>query len=307
MRRRLVPVAAAATLVLAGLTGCAASGDAAAGCTNPLQPGPLSNSVSVDGGSVKVTGPTDVLNAQRSVLHAGSDAGTAAQPGDVVFADVEIVDAASGKSLAKASNSPNLALPKNVLGELEKALKSEQSDSLTDQHLIATALLCAVPGDTIAVGMTAGQSMASQLGSSASVAVLTIRSVAPPRAEGRVQGLPNGFPAVTTDDTGRPGVVLPPQAAPGKIQVAVRVLGSGGKVTAEDVVIGQSLTVSWTGSVVSNAWESGITSFGTVEQPNTEFSFRKLLDGYPAGSQLVILDPADKNPVVHVVDIVAAG
>lgn len=307
MRRRIVPVAVAATLVLTGLTACAAP-DAGAGCVNPLQPGPLSDGVSAGSGDVSVTGPADILNAQRSVLKQSDDQEReAAVPGGIVTADVTIVDAKTGSVINRRDSAPHLVLPENMIGEAREALKGEQSASMGMDYLIATALLCAVPGQTLSVAATPSQSMASQLGTSATVAVIDVLQAAPAHAQGGLRGLPSGFPAVATDETGRPGIVLPPEAAPSKLQVAPRILGSGAKVTEKSSVIGQALTVNWSGNVVANTWESGITGFGTVEQPNPAFTFREQLNGYPVGSQLVILDPADGEPVVHVVDIVAAS
>lgn len=306
MRRRLVPASVAATLVAVALTGCTAAGNAAA-CENPLKPGPLSNSVSLNGSTVSVTGPTDVLNAQRTVLVDGDRDGRVTQPGDIVTANVTFVDAASGQVLNQRENAPHLALPEALVGEIDAALATEQAQGLTLDHLIATAFVCASAGDTVVVGATAEQTMASQLGMGASVAVIEVLDVAAPTASGETRGLPAGFPAVATDATGRPGIVLPPQAAPSALKVAVRVQGTGEKITPQDSVIGQNLTVSWAGSVVENTWETGVTVFGSVEQPNPAYSYRELLNGHPVGTQLVILDPADGNPVVHVVDVVAAS
>lgn len=313
MRRRIVPAAAAAALVFTGLTACASAsasaGSGGDGCANPLHPGALSDGVTVAGGSVEVHGPTDIVNAQRTVIAGadGAERGAAAEPGGIVTADVTIVDAVSGDELDRREQAPHLAMPESVLPDLRKALKGEEADSLNADYLIATALICARPGDTLVVGMTPMQAAASQLGMNAAVAVIDVLATYPARAEGAVRGLPSGFPAVATDETGRPGVVLPPQAAPSDLRVAPRILGDGEEVTAESSVIGQALTVGWDGNVVANTWESGVTGFGTVEGPNPEFGFREALDGYPVGSQLVILDPNDGDPVVHVVDIIAAA
>lgn len=308
MRRRIVPVAVAATLVMAGLTGCAGSAGPSADCTNPLQPGPLSDGVTVGGDSgISVQGPSDILNAQRSVLQPGDGGGTESTPGGIVTANVTMYDAATGKVLDQRENAPHLVLPSNMLSDVKKGLASEQSDSMGVDVLLATALLCTSPGERLIVASTPTQSMASQLGTAATVVVVDVLDAAPDRAEGSLRGLPNGFPAVTTDDTGRPGIVLPPQAAPSKIKVAPRIVGTGKKVTDTNSVIGQALTVSWSGSVVANTWDSGMTGFGTEEQPNPSYTFRGQLTGYPVGSQIVILDPNKGDPQVHVVDIISAS
>src|SRR6218665_1538203 len=220
MRRRYVPVAVTATLVLTALTGCSAA-DPGADCVNPLQPGALSNGVSADSGNVSGTGPIDILNAQRSVLaQSEKHDAEAAVPGGIVTADVTIVDAKTGSVIDRRESAPHLVLPENMIDDARTALTGEQSESMGLDYLIATALLCAVPGQTISVAATAAQSMASQLGNDATVAVIDVLSAAPAHAQGGVRGLPSGFPAVATDDTGRPGIVLPPEAAPSKFQIA---------------------------------------------------------------------------------------
>ncbi|MBN9612214.1 MAG: hypothetical protein J0H64_01885 [Actinobacteria bacterium] len=299
----------AATLVVAGLTGCAGSSGSGADCVNPLQPGPLSDAVTLhDGSAPSFAGPKTILNAQRSVLTAGKADATAAVPGGIVTANVTMYDAATGKVIDKRENAPHLVLPEKMLGDVKKALAGEQSDSMSMDYLIATSLLCAVPGQTIAVAATGAQSMASQLGMTPTVAVIDVLQAAPDHSQGAARGLPAGFPAVAVDQNGRPGVVLPPQAGPTKMQVAVRIMGDGAKVTAKSSIIGQALTVNWNNrSVASNTWESGITGFGTEENANPEYGFRAELTGYPVGSQLVILDPNKGDPLVHVVDIVSAS
>lgn len=307
MRRRIVPAAVSATLVVAALTGCAGSGDSNAECVNPLRPGPLSNGVEVgsDGG-VKITGDTGSLNAQLTTAVESEDRSRIAEPGAVVFADVTIYDAVSGSQLDRRENSPYLALPENLLPEAREKLQSSESDSLPVQYLLATALVCAAPGDTLVMTATADQAMRSQLSFNSVVAVVDVLQTFPGRVEGAARGLPSGFPAVATDESGRPGVVLPPQAAPAKITSAARIVGDGEKITAKDSPIGNVLTVSWKGAVVTNTWDTNLVIFGTEDQPNTDYGFRDQLDGYPIGSQVVILDPNDGDPVVHVVDIVAA-
>lgn len=306
MRRRIIPAAVSTTLVLAALTGCAGSGGATADCVNPLRPGVLSNGVEVDADDgAEIVGDPGILNAQLTTAVEGEDRGAAAEPGGVVIANVSIYDAVTGDELDRRENSPYLALPEAMLADAESALRSADSDTIPVQYLLATALVCAAPGDTLVLAATPEQAMTSQLSVNSVVAVIEVLETFPGRIEGRTRGLPNGFPAVATDETGRPGVVLPPQAAPAKAKVAPRIVGSGPEIAAEDAPIGNVLTVSWSGSVVKNTWDSGLVVFGSEESPSADFAFRDQLTGQRVGSQVVILDPNDGDPVVHVVDIVA--
>ena len=83
MRRRIVPVAAAAALVVAGLTGCTAASTSAESCVAPLSPGALSESVQVTGlGSgvpqVSIDDAAEILNSQRSYVERAEDRSTVA-------------------------------------------------------------------------------------------------------------------------------------------------------------------------------------------------------------------------------------
>lgn len=226
MRRRSVSVATPAAIaaisavLLAGLTGCATTGDdghaegqlASTGCTNLLQPGALSNGVRVGTSGADVVGPTDIVNAQRTVIEHGAADGHVAEPGDIVTVDLTAYDAVTGDTLDQRTAAPHLALPESLLPDARKALRSaDTSDSVTFDYLVATALICATPGDTIAVALTPAQSMASQLSMNATVAVIDVLDTFASTAQGSAQALPNGFPAVTTDETGRPGSFCHPR------------------------------------------------------------------------------------------------
>lgn len=306
MRRRILSAATvAAALGLAALTGCASPGDARAECSVPLSPGALSSGVEVTaGGDLTVTGSTDILNAQRSVISHG-DAGALAVPGGVAVLNLDLFDAVTGELLQSQQNAPYVVLPESLLPEAQEVLASADSGIVPMQYLIAVSLLCSAPGDTIVVAATPEQSATSQLSVNATVAVVEVIDTFAARAEGRTRGLPNGFPAVAIDETGRPGIVLPPRAAPDDVQSAAHIEGDGDAVTDAQSVIGHVLSVGWDGEIVTNTWESGLVVFGSADAPTGTYTFRDQLTGYPAGSQVVIIDPNGGAPVVHVVDIVA--
>lgn len=301
--RRMVPAAAVtAALALTALTGCAQHADPREDCVTPLGPGALSDGVEIgsDGG-IRVTGSSDILNAQRTVLKSG-DTNTLSVPGSVVTVDLRAYDAASGELLQELENSPYVALPADLLPDVEEMMSTSD---ISLQYLLATSLLCSAPGDTLVVAMTPQQSRASQIGANATIIVFDVLEVFSDRAEGASRGLPNGFPAIAINEAGRPGVVLPPRAAPDEVRVAPSIVGKGEDLTADQSAIGHVLTVSWDGTVRRNTWEKGMAVFGTEENPNEDFTFREYLTGYPVGSQVVILDPNDGDPLVYVVDVIA--
>lgn len=315
MRRRILAAVSVSAVLLTGLAGCSAA-DAASGadCTAALQPGALSNGVELrglDAGTpdVRIGGSTDIVNAQRSVLRRAEagEAGETIRGGEVVTANVTIYDSESGESLAPTQRRFLQAMPQDILPELKKYMASENSDSLVYTDLLMAGLVCSAPGDVLAVAMTAGQAASSQISDRATVMVVEVLDAHDSTARGANRALPWGFPALTEDETGRPGLVLPPQSAPGEQRVATAIAGSGAEVTADDYMIGNVLTVGWNDHRVrENTWDSTLVEIGSESQL-ADYDFRPALTGQTVGSRVVVLDPNDGDPVVHVVDIIAVG
>lgn len=310
MRRRSLAVVSASAVLLTGLVGCSSSGTSADGCLNPLKPGVLSNGVELTGitdgvPSVRIAGDTGIMNAQRTVLSPGEDA-QLITGGEIVTADVTIFDSVTGETIAPTQTRFLQALPKEIQPDLVDFLAGGSADSLVYTDLIMASVVCAAPGDVLAVATTAGQSVSSQLSVDPVVMVIEVLEAHGAAADGRSRALPFGFPAVTADDTGRPGVVLPPQDAPAEVRIAPAIVGSGAAVAPEDYMIGHVLTVGWDGTERANTWDTGLAEIGSESQP-ASYDFRPLLTGQTVGSRVVIIDPNDGDPLVHIVDIVAVG
>lgn len=310
MRRRILAAASVSAVLITGLTACSGAERASDDCTTPLQPGMLSNSVeltSLEGGtpSVRITGGTDILNAQRSVLVPAESGAELIRGSEVVSANITVFDAESGAVIDPTQQRFVQALPEDVKQDFADFLASDEANTLNYVELTMASLICSAPGEVLAIGMTADQAYASQLSIQPVVIVAEVLEAGPMRAKGAARTLPWGFPAIASDDTGRPGVVLPPQAAPTEQRVAVAIEGRGSEVTADDILIGHVLTVGWDGTSRDNTWESGPVNLGDEATPS--FPFRDALTGHPVGSRVVVLDPNDGDPLVHVVDIIAAG
>ena len=297
--RRVLPFVAVAAVAASVLTGCSAASQADS-CAPTLSAGALSDSVKVTGDSadtlqVSFTKATQPAHPQRSTVQqsdsAQADRGTLVEEGMIFKANLAYVDAATGEVLQVA---PTFGTDEGV-----PYLADPQAGSIFD------AVLCAAVGETTAVVVSEEESAA--MGADSQLLLLTqITDATVTRATGSSRALPSGFPAVTNDDTGRPGIVLPPQQAPNKLKSALRIEGTGEKVTAEQNVIGQVLTVSWDGQQVKNTWESLPEGFGNEESSaQTGATFRAALTGYPVGSQVVVIEPGDGQPRVSVIDILA--
>ncbi|WP_449280718.1 peptidylprolyl isomerase [Leucobacter sp.] len=307
MLRRLVPATAAVALLLAGATGCSAQ-RAAADCEPQFEPGALSDSVTVLGGfgeAPQISAPeqAEILTSQRTVVQEAEDRSGAADEGTLVGVNMAFFDSGSGEQLyqspgfAEAGQSPEFLL-----------VSADTANPLSE------AVRCTVPGDRVVLAMSPEESaqFGMQLGTAVEapiVGVIDTVSTSPLAASGPVRGLPSGYPAVVTDDEGRPGIVLPPRPAPAGTQSAVRISGSGEEVAADDNVIAQVLSVGWDGEERTNTWESGLIAIGTEDQiEESGHTFRGELTGKTVGSQVVIIDHEQgEEAQVVVVDIIGVN
>lgn len=307
MLRRVVPATAVATLLIAGLTGCGAQQSQASDCAAQLSPGVLSNNVTVLGefGTVpEVSIPKDIeiSDTQRTIVAEAEDRTRVADEDSLVSVNMAFFDAASGKQLyaspafSGAGTSPEFLM-----------VSEDMANPLSE------GVRCAAAGDRVVLALSPadGADIAAQLGGtaeSAVVAVVDVVATSPLAASGPVRGLPSGYPAVVTNDEGRPGIVLPPREAPKGISSATRIAGDGAEVSAENNVVGQVLSVGWDGEQRTNTWESGLVALGTEEQmAQSGYTFRGELTGKTVGSQVVIIDNSTGDPQVVVVDILGAS
>ncbi|MFF8817686.1 peptidylprolyl isomerase [Leucobacter sp. NPDC015123] len=312
MLRRIAPVVLTVAVSAAVLTGCSSADTAGvdrADCTPTLGAGALSDSVVVLGGfgtvpEVSIPADTTATVSQRSIVDSASAKAGAQPAGNNTIASVNFAfyDQGTGEKLFESAgfggqNSTN-----------EFFMVSDES-----MNPLTAAIECAVPGERVVLALSPEDALPlrQQIGGTpeaALVAVMDVEGVSDLQASGRTKGLPNGFPAVVTDENGVPGVVLPPRDAPVGIESGVRIAGSGEKVEAEGRLLVQMLAVSWDGSVLSNTWTAGGPQLlpGETESAAQGLAFREELTGKNVGSQVVVTEGGD-NARVMVIDILAVG
>lgn len=301
MRRRIFPLVAVTAVFTAALTGCSTASPADT-CETLLSPGALSDSVRVSGDSaetlkVTVSPDAETFGAQRSIIAADADdlpqTRAVIEAGSIFEANLAYVDASTGEILQV---SPGYGSDQGQL-----FLADPETDT------IFASVVCSTVGDTVVTAFSSDESKAMGVDGQL-VVIAQITGVSASRASGSSQSLPTGFPAVTNDESGRPGLVLPPQKAPSTEKSALRIKGEGEIVTAEQAVIGQVLTVGWDGMIIKNSWDEGPQGFGSeVDMQQSGMTFRAALTGYPVGSQVVVIEPGDGAPRVSVVDILAVA
>lgn len=306
MLRRVIPATAVSALLIAGITGCSAQQTADA-CTPLMQSGALSDNVIVDGefhAAPALSAPSDIVvdTSQRTVVSEAEDRSVVAGENSLVGVNMAFFDSASGEQVYESPAFGSAASPEFLL------IDETQPNPLSE------SVRCLATGDraVLALGVAESQQLAMNLQIPVQgnlVGIVDVETVSGLAVSGKAQGLPNGFPAVVTNDDGRPGVVLPPRNAPEGTTVAVRIQGDGAEITDENNVIAQVLQVGWDGSELLNTWDTGITGLGNVAQIEMSGNtFRAALTGQQAGSQVVVVENLeDGTPSVLVIDILGVS
>lgn len=303
--RRIATASASASALLLtlGLTACGQA-PAAEACAPQLQSGSITDTVTALGefGTEPVVNiPTPVGSAasQRLVAHAAEDRSELAQPGDVVSFDFAMYEGATGQLVQSTPfGSPNGSTA--IL----------MDDTMTLPGMVK-GFTCAAPGDRLIVSMAPQDAfgveqnlMQGLPADTAMILVADVRSVGEMRATGKERNLPSGFPAVVSDEAGKPGIVMPPSKAPAETRAAVAIEGSGDEVTKDDALIAQVMSVDWeSGRVTRSSWDQGTPVM--LDKTGSGEALRGFLDGSTVGSRVVVLLVEDGSTTVNVVDVLA--
>ncbi|MFT4283290.1 MAG: hypothetical protein QM598_00475 [Protaetiibacter sp.] len=320
MRRTsaLVSSVALVTVLSAALVGCAASPDDVTACTPALASGNASSLVTATGevGStpkVEVPAPLVSPQPQRSVLEEGK--GLVARKGMTVDFDAAIYDGETGAQLLETKFDGTQGV------RFRAGLKTSEQQQKVGS--LATSLVCAQPGQRIALTTTAVDSGLdlSSVGISDDdhtiVLVIDVQEVFPGKADGLNQLPQDGMPVVVTAPDGTVGITVPSGIdVPSKDRTATIKLGSGARLAKGDLAVLQVASWSWptgddaTISQKSSTWDVGGTPSTLVLTDEGDQAVPAvLLDalvGTPVGSQVitVIAPQGDSTEAtVYVIDV----
>ncbi|MGN8025743.1 FKBP-type peptidyl-prolyl cis-trans isomerase [Microbacterium sp. 22242] len=273
----------AAALITLGLAALALAGCASAPafdgqpCPTRSDSPALSDSVSVKGdlGSeprVTVRTPMKVQKTTVDVLTHGS--GTAVtEKNQPLSIDFTLYDGGTGKQLGSTGFDGQGAQT------LDLSTLASQSKEFSE------ALQCATAGSRLLIGFPAGAAAKD-----ASVAVVDVRKVYLPHAEGSLQyNDALGLPTVVRAPDGRPGIIVPDAAKPTKLVSQTLIKGTGPKVKPTDTVRVQYTGVDWDSKTVfDSSWDKQSASF-PLDQVIPGFG--KGLAGQTVGSQVLLVVP----------------
>jgi peptidylprolyl isomerase len=315
----LVSSVAVVAVLSAALVGCAASPDDASACTPALPAGSASELVTATGEvgavpKVEIPAPLVSKGSQRSVLEAGD--GLVAQQGMTVDFDAAIYDGEDGASLLTTKFDGTQGV------RFRAGLKT--SEQLEHVGALSQALVCAQPGQRIALTTSAGASGLdlSSVGITDEdhtiVMVVDVQEVFLGKADGVNQLPQDGMPVVVTAPAGTVGITVPSGIhVPSGDRTEVVKLGSGAKLAKDDLAVLQVANWTWPAgddaevSQKSTTWKVGgtpttiaLTDEGDQALPAV------LLDaliGLPVGSQvLTVVAPTgdSTDATIFVIDVV---
>jgi FKBP-type peptidyl-prolyl cis-trans isomerase len=292
--RKASALIATAGLLIAVLTGCSSPSATNTDCTPAVKDGAASKLVKVTGdfGSVpKVDLPTPLKTktTERAVVIPGTGAGLI--EGQKVKVDLSVYNGTSGKSIEK-SGYDGKSLASFVLND--KTIKG-----LTD------GLLCAQVGSRVvtvvspddAFGPQGGNDQIGVAKDDTLVFVIDVVKSYLPRANGADQPVAAGLPAVVLAPDGTPGITVPSDKPPAKLEVGVLKKGTGPKVKE-----GEPVTVNYTGlvwdtkKVFDSSWERKepaefVAADGSKTQGGVIPGFADALIGQSVGSQVIAVIP----------------
>jgi FKBP-type peptidyl-prolyl cis-trans isomerase len=296
--RKASALIATAALLAAALTGCSASGTAAADCKAPVKSGAASELIDVTGdfgAAPTVTFPTPLKTktTERSQIIEGS--GDPLVKNQMVKVDFSVYNGTSGK-LIEATGYDG-----------EKAATLVLNDN-TMKGLV-DGILCTQVGERVAVavspadgfGPQGGQEQLGVTGTDSLVFVIDVVKAYLPRANGADQPVESGLPSVVLDSDGVPGITIPSGAAPTKLTIGVLKKGDGATVKEGDTVTVQYTGVVWdTKKVFDSSWEKGtpaqfVAADGSKVQGGVIPGFADALIGQTVGSQVIAVIPPDQG------------
>jgi FKBP-type peptidyl-prolyl cis-trans isomerase len=270
----------------------------ASGCDPITSPGDASSVVTATGdigteATVKFPTPVITKKVETSTLTVGS--GDTLLPGQVADIQFSIYNGSSGEFLGSTYTAENPA--RITVGD--------------EANPTAEALQCQTVGSRIATVLTVEQMYGADtldptigLGNKDTLVVVSdIERGYIGRADGALQTLQAGLPAVVTAPDGTPGITLPNENPPSDLRIANIREGDGATVKQGDEAVVHYTGVLWgddgEGTVFDSSWERNQPStFLASALSETETSglvpgFAKALIGQKVGSQVLVVIPPE--------------
>lgn len=293
VRKTPAAVAGIAVLALSALTLVGCSSGAPAACDRPAVSDPavmdlITVSDDVDSAPdielptplrLDVGGYEDVVTGDGTPITA---------PSQLSVLDITLVNGDTGETIVKAPAETDLTavFPTSAITDIIPAFE--------------TALKCATEGSRVAVALAPGDmtpDLMTRFGltdDASAVAVVDVRKVYLPRAEGTLQfNSGNGLPSVSRASDGRPGVSFPDAGAPNDLVIQTLIKGDGAVVTGDVPVRVHYTGITWADrEVFDSSWDAEGRSL-TLD--SVVPGFAAALEGQTVGSQVMVVIPPDEG------------
>jgi len=279
---RTISALITATVLVATLASCSASGSAGASCDVPAPSGNASSIVTASGSfakdpNAKFPQPLISKSMEISVVTAGD--GATVYPGDAADIQATLYDASTGAAVTSTGYDPTSPL-RTVAGN--------------GSSIFAKVVECATVGSRLVITTDAQTVAASNPANTPVVLVIDVVDRYLGKANGADQLPQPGVPAVVLAPNGQPGIVIPKVAPPTELTVSVLKQGDGATVATGDKVVLNYTGMLWdTSAVFDSSWTAGLpVSFTAASGAGGLIpGFATALVGQKVGSQVIAVIP----------------
>ncbi|HWV49361.1 MAG TPA: hypothetical protein VN035_07890 [Microbacterium sp.] len=301
MRKTSAALASLSLAVLA-LTGCTAAPTfAGAACDRAASTSGIDDAVTVSGDvgvapevelfaplHVDETAYTDVVTGEGTPLTS---------PQQLTVLDIALYDGTTGDQIVQTEFDGDMSRLSNI------ASWTQQIPGIGD------VLECATPGTRMVAAIAPDDFGPEALGGfqldedTTVVAIIDVLDTYLARATGALQfNNARNLPTVVRAADGRPGIIVPDDAAPTEQVEQVLIKGDGEKVEKDSIAWVNYTAVGWDSKTVNGtSWDANPVSNLAETAPTVAES----LVGQPVGSQLLVVVPATEGgeATAYVVDI----
>lgn len=293
VRKTPAAVSGLAVLALAALALVGCSAGAPAACDRPAVSDPAVMDLITVSGDADEAPEIDIPTPLRLVEGGYHDVITGegtplTAPSQLSVLDITLVNGATGETIVQAPSETDLTavFPTSAITDIIPAFES--------------ALQCATEGSRVVVALAPGDMSADLMTrfglaeDDSAVAVIDVRKVYLPRAEGTLQfNSGNGLPSISRAPDGRPGISFPDAAAPTDLVIQTLIKGDGDIVTGDAPVrVHYSGAVWGADETFDSSWDGegrSLTLDGVVP------GFAAALEGQTVGSQVMVVVPPDQG------------
>lgn len=285
-----------ATVSVAVLAGCSPASPAA-GCDPITSAGDASTLIATSGDvgtspTVRIPTPIFGTGSETSATVVGE--GRVLQHGDIADVEASLYLGETGELLTATEYSADAAGLRLTVGEDDNVMSQVLQCQTVGSRLASILTIADIYGDAPldpSLGIDTDDTV---------VLVSDIRTGYPGKADGAIQSLASGFPAVVTAPDGTPGISFPNELPPTELGITALRVGDGATVQDGDQAVVHYTGVLWdTQEVFDSSWERNQPATFVASAMDESGSgglvpgFAQALIGATVGSQILVVIPPE--------------